>query len=446
MKLCLIHDEADTITKARNITEVMSGQPESHKKWIEFVNNCVEKGIDIKRVFVTATPENVIYLHKPGYVWELPIPTNYVSSDQIHFNELNEFDNKTIMRILTRETKAREKDGGIILYCVERNKEETETGDDDERATQNSVFYSLLQSDTIKKIGLDVISIYNSNGFKFTFRQDSHQNLFINKLEELGKNYSEIEDKEGVYTIKKNELSIAEFYGLLQTVGCKVVLTIGKDLIARGISFVSNHTVNPLTATTMIYKPGSQLSQVAITQAIGRLCGTAQPHLARRLYTTDDVYTNYMTFNRNQREIISAIREHNSTVTDSLIANIALWKASRSVDRKALKLEQDMMFWEDPQDEGYVSDDDRMKSLIDRWWGANTISGKILRFVYTQQSVSRNSLQNYLHELKCSSSADKWLTQLTTPDQKGYNLVYKKKDNNFELHEKAINYIEIKYT
>jgi hypothetical protein len=59
----------------------------------------------------------------------------------------------------------------------------------------------------------------------------------------------------------------------------------------------------------MIYKPGSQLSQVAIAQAIGRLNGTAQPTLKRRLYTTDDVYTNYTTFNRNQKEISLPLRK-----------------------------------------------------------------------------------------------------------------------------------------
>jgi hypothetical protein len=34
-----------------------------------------------------------------------------------------------------------------------------------------------------------------------------------------------------------------------------------------------------------------------------------------------------------------------------------------------------MVFWEDPasenEDEGYASDDSRMKSLIDHWWGGN---------------------------------------------------------------------------
>ncbi|MEY3422658.1 MAG: hypothetical protein RIR48_2983 [Bacteroidota bacterium] len=380
--LCLIHDEADTVTKARNIVEIVSGQPESHKKWIELTNKVYQKGIDLKRIFVTATPENVVYLHKPQFVWELPIPENYVSSEQLSFSEISEFDNASITRILTREVKARQQECGIILYCVERNKEESE---DDDGSNQIHVFRNVFSS--IKKTGLDSVSIYNSNGFRVAFRLQKHQTLFINKMEELSIKYTEMEDYS--FLIRKNDLSISQFYGILQTIGCRVVLTIGKDLISRGISFVSDHKDNPLTATTMIYKPGSQLSQVALTQAIGRLNGTAQPALIRRLYTTDDVYTNYCVFNKNQREIISAIRDNNYKVDDDLISNIALWKASRMIDRKALKLEKDISFWEDTMsedDEGYTSEDEidgvNLKKL-NKWIHGDTLVGRMINYLYT---------------------------------------------------------------
>lgn len=419
-KLCLIHDEADVITKARNISEIVSGQPESHKKWIEFVNNSIEKGIDIKRVFVTATPENVVYLHRPGYVWELPTPKNYVSGEQIHFNELNDFDTKTITRILTREVKDREEEGGIILYCVERNKDENE--DYEGVSNQNSVFSSLIGN--IKKIGLDAISVYNSNGFKFVFRSTKHKKIFINKLEELNINYNTNENDTDILVIKKTDLAICKFYGLLQIVGCKTVLTIGKDLISRGISFVSDQIDNPLTATTMIYKPGTQLSQVSLTQAIGRLNGTAQPSLIRRLYTTDDVYSNYKTFITNQKEIMSAIRNNNHSVDEELISDIALWKASRPVDRKALKLEKDMTFWSDSDSgcETDESDETRMKNLVDNWWNADTIIGRIFNFVYQSNSgVSETELKNYITSL--GGIPRTWYTDLHTPN-KDYWLVF----------------------
>jgi hypothetical protein len=379
--LCLIHDEADTVTKARNISEVVTGQPESHKKWIELTQKICGKGIDMKRVFVTATPENVVYLHKPQFVWVLDIPQTYVSANDVQFSELTTFDNESVLRILTREAKLRREEGGIILYCVERNKETLE-----EEISQSQVFSNIVKM--IKKTGLDVISIYNSDGIRVTFRLNKLLTQFTNKLEDLCVRY---EENENDLLIKKNELSISRFYGLIQEVGAKVVLTIGRDLIARGISFVSDATENPLTATTMIYKPGTQLSQVAIAQAIGRLNGMAQPNLIRRLYTTDDVYTNYTIFNRNQKEIIAAIEENGLKVDTELIENIALWKASRTVDRKALKLEQDMIFWEDPasenEDEGYISDEgciDGVKlSNLQKWINGDTLVGKMINFLYT---------------------------------------------------------------
>ncbi len=400
--LCLIHDEADTVTKARNISEVAVGQPESHKKWIELTTKICGKGVDLKRIFVTATPENVVYLHKPQFVWVLDIPETYVSADAIQFSELSIFDNQTITRILTREARLRREEGGIILYCVERNKETCDSEDDYDEASQSQVFYNAKSS--IKKTGLDVVSIYNSDGIRVAFRTQRLGNLFINKLEDQGVRYNMNEENENDFLIKKNELSISRFYGMVQEVGAKVVLTIGRDLLSRGISFVSNATTGPLTATTMIYKPGSQLSQVAIAQAIGRLNGTAQPTLKRRLYTTDDVYTNYTTFNRNQKEIISAIKENDLSVDNDLIANIALWKASRTVDRKALQLERNMTFWEDPalcgeEDDGYFSDEgciDGVKlSNLQKWINGDTLVAKMINYLYTCETpITFDQFQN----------------------------------------------------
>jgi hypothetical protein len=276
------------------------------------VNKTYNNGLIIKRVFVSATPENVIYLHKPKYIWELPVPENYVSSNKIHFTEQNDFDTHSILRIIKREVTLRREEGGIILYCVERNKDES---DSEEKSlnSQINVFMSTLKG--MKSTGLDAVTVYNSDGIKVALRLKRLKTLFVNKLEDQSIRYEEHSE---YIQIKKNEMAICEFYGLLQDTGCKVVLTIGKDLISRGISFVSNKTENPLTATTMIYKPGSQLSQVALCQAIGRLNGTAQPSLTRRLYTTDDVYSNYITFCKNQREILVAIRNNGNKVDDSL--------------------------------------------------------------------------------------------------------------------------------
>lgn len=411
--LCLIHDEADVITKDRNIEEIIKTQPESHKKWLEFTSDMYSTGIDLKRVFVTATPENVIYFYKPGFVWELPVPENYVSYKDIRTSYINNFDLRHVIRIIRGEIRDRYKENGIILYCVERNKDEI--NEEDPRSNQMQVFMHVLTN--IRKIGLDVVSIYNSNGFKFAFKLQKHQTLFVNKMKEQSIPY--VISENSILTLKKTDLSISEFYGYLQWAGVQFVLTIGKDLISRGISFVSNYKENPLTATTMIYKPGTQLSQVALTQAIGRLNGTAQPKLARRLYTTEDVYSNYTTFMQNQREIMDAIRGNGNKVDDDLIQEIALWKDTRPVDRKSLKLEKDMIFWEDSQsgsedDDGYASDDQTIDGVklnkLKEWIHSETLVGRMINYLYTCENPI--TLEEFKNELDYTNRHNEFLSNI----------------------------------
>jgi hypothetical protein len=432
--ICIINDEGDVTTKSRNITEI-TNQPESHKKWMEFTKKTQDKGINIKRVFVTATPENVIYIHRPGYLWNLSIPDNYVGYNKINFNELNDFSSRQITTILAREVRLRKEEGGIILYCVERNKDS-----DEDDNNQMKVFIDIIS--TLKKTGLDAVSVYNSDGIKVVFRLKKQKTMFINKIETLNLKYSMEND---IINISKKDLVISKFYGYLQSCECKVVLTIGKDLISRGISFVSDYKENPLTATTMIYKPGNQLHCVALCQAIGRLTGTAQSKLVRRLYTTDDVYNNYMTLVQNQIDIITMIKENGNKIDDEVIADIVLNKMSRPVDRKTLKLEKDMVFWEEAEDtdeSGYASDRDenRMKQLINIWWNADTIIGKILKFIYDSlNGVGEDELKIFIE--KCGSKNITSHYQELVKNDRKYNLVFQRKNNITTLTPEAREYI-----
>ena len=436
--LCLIHDEADVITKDKNIKEILSTQPESHKKWIEFTSTMYSTGIDLKRVFVTATPENVVYFYKPGFVWELSVPDNYVSSNDIDPNFIDTFDARIITRILTTEVKRRKDEGGIILYCVERNKEEVNEKND--RSNQSQVFLNIL--DNIKKTGLDVVSIYNSNGFKLAFRLKKHSILFENELNSNSIRYT---IKDNVIDIKKNELSISEFYGYLQSCGCKMVLTIGKDLISRGISFVSNHTENPLTATTMIYRPGTQLSQVALTQAIGRLNGTAQPKLKRRLYTTEDVYSNYTTFMNNQKEIMNSISLNKKKVDDELIDEIVLRKDTRLVDRKALKLEHNMVFWEDANDEEFINDTNQIDGVklrnLNKWINSETLVGRMINYLFTCEE--HISVEEFKDEIEYTGSLEEFLSNLRggISIKSQYGKLWNQKNNTIILNKNIRKYI-----
>jgi hypothetical protein len=257
--------------------------------------------------------------------------------------------------------------------------------------------------------------MYNSDGIKVVFRLKKQKTMFINKIETLDLKYTM---DNNVINVNKRDIVISKFYGYLQSCDCKVVLTIGKDLISRGISFVSDHKENPLTATTMIYKPGNQLHCVALCQAIGRLTGTAQSKLLRRLYTTDDVYNNYMTFIENQKEIIKAIKENGNKVDDSLISDIALWKMSRPVDRKTLKLEKDMVFWEDTEDmesdSGYTTDENEIDGVklvsLHKWINGDTLVGKMVRYLYDNEEIM--SFREFKDGISYEKSDEEFLSNI----------------------------------
>ena len=438
--VCIINDEGDVVTKARNITDV-ANQPESHKKWIEFTQKTSDRGISVKRVFVSATPENVVYIHKPGYLWDLPIPDNYIGHDKINFNELNDFSTRQITRILAREVRLRKQEGGIILYCVERNKDSDENDNN-----QMKVFNDIVSN--LKQTGLDAVTMYNSDGIKVVFRLKKQKTMFINKIETLDLKYT-IDNN--IINVNKRDIVISKFYGYLQSCDCKVVLTIGKDLISRGISFVSDHKEAPLTATTMIYKPGNQLHCVALCQAIGRLTGTAQSKLSRRLYTTDDVYNNYMTFIQNQKEIVKAIKENGNKVDDSLISDIALWKMSRPVDRKTLKLEKDMVFWEDTEDmesdSGYTTDEDEIDGVklvnLHKWINHDTtLVARMVNFLYKYKETI--TFEEFKRDFNYEKSYEEFKNNIDNARSLNakYGKVWFVKDNTIKLNKNIREYID----
>lgn len=64
-KIAIIHDEADQVTKDHDTEKINDEQAESYKKWLEFMELINKKMgyMDLKRVFVTATPENCVMLY-----------------------------------------------------------------------------------------------------------------------------------------------------------------------------------------------------------------------------------------------------------------------------------------------------------------------------------------------------------------------------------------------
>lgn len=96
------------------------------------------------------------------------------------------------------------------------------------------------------------------------------------------------------------------------------------------------------------------------------------------------------------------------------------------------------------QDFGCSSNNDnRIKRLIDLWWNADTIIGKIFKFVYDSEvGVNELKLKNYIKSLNGIERT--WYTDLHT-SKKDYCLIFIRDNNRItKISEEANVYIKTK--
>jgi len=184
------------------------------------------------------------------------------------------------------------------------------------------------------------------------------------------------------------------------------------DLMNRGISFVSERQDYPvsdtLSASSMIFTPGKQQHIVALIQIIGRLNGTVRPDVERRLYTTSNVMSNYINGIKNQEQYISEIELANGETTPEVIKRIKFNNTiTRRIDRK--KVTPTFTFNSD----SVTVNESRMKHFVNLWIHADTIIGKIFRFVLESQvGRSEMELKEFIREI---GAADTWYLDLHAP-------------------------------
>ncbi len=340
-KMMIIHDEGDVIQKDSDTSNIHEEQAQSHQKWIELTNMFSDnlKHVNIKRVFVSATPENCCALYdiKSAHIIQLEAPGSYRGWKDIKYTPLQ--DDFDIKEVITEEVRRIQHDatnptGEAILYCMERN---TDSGGNNHHEVLKSL------SSFLPKI---TIHTYNSKGITlYTTNQQLKQLLNVIDVEDITSNGSTkivqvkaTNGPSGFLQLHKS-VTIRKLYSLCQEAGERVVITIGRDLINRGISYVSENKELPLIATTIIYKPGQAMHVVGDVQTIGRITGTARPDLKRRLYAPEKVIENYQNFNKNQEQFLKDIKENGDEVTSEM------WKKymfknqlTKPLDRKTLKL------------------------------------------------------------------------------------------------------------
>ena len=300
-KLVLIHDEADTIVKAKNVNEIEPAQAVSHSAWIEFADAFMKNPLfTFKRVFVTATPlliadkfpikiENIIVLETPN---------GYNGWNNIEMKAIYKNDTKSIIQRFVKDVER----PGALLYCTDKVISE-----------QNVLFKKICNY-------IDCpVSIYNGNGITVRIEKDT-SNKFLEMIKRRKTEYelsikvneSNIlnDDKYNVYKI--TELPISILYQVLKDLHYSKVITIGYDLMQRGISFVSIEKKSgeqPLAAVDLIYQCGNSLNTVSINQAIGRITGTVNPHIKRKLYSTQEIIDSYINYNMNQDDFFAKLKE-----------------------------------------------------------------------------------------------------------------------------------------
>ena len=428
----------DVVTKDANVEKMNDEQSESHQEWLKMVEYFKRSNIDLKRVFVTATPENVCYKYKVEHVIRLQVPHNYIGYNKIDYVCLE--DTKDIKEILIEEQNRRllAKENGAILYCVDKKISEGTT-------CQDETFVSVCSY--VKKC---VVNTYNGNGItarvlnkrKFEARLKEFIKL-NNRDASLSKiKYTDISTNATKKVFNITGMAIKDFYQICKEIGMGIFVTIGMDLIARAISFVSSErSLDTVAATTMIYKPGTNLHAVGLCQAIGRITGTARPDLQRTLYAPKSVIENYLNYNQNQEQYLSEITQNEIATSDMMKKIVLKNRLTRPLDRTKLKLKPVYARNRRESEESVASSSgiSRMKELIDTWWNADTIIGKILRYVYQKSAVHESDLKEYIKE--CGSNNQYQMYHHLVTSGKEYNLVFERLNEITKLNKAAKDYI-----
>jgi hypothetical protein len=323
-KLLLIHDEADVITKDYDVNIPSHGQCKSHQLWISLVDLFTQN--QLKRVFVTATPENIVYKYVIDNCIRLNVSNNYIGYDKVNFNAVDEFNEYNVneLAVIQQNRMIREKENGVTLIAWPRKIQDG----------QDVLFESLISNPEITC----VVNTYNGNGIVARVNNPKFTEAVLKRTEGTSILVSQQEYRQNVWDI--TGMAIKDFYEICREIGSGVVITIGMDLMCRGISFVSSSkTVNTVAATVLIYCPGETRHGVGLNQAIGRITGTARPDLPRYVFSTQKIIDDYISFNRNQEQYIQAILDNGGKMTPKEMIAVELnHKIGRNLDRAPLRL------------------------------------------------------------------------------------------------------------
>jgi hypothetical protein len=344
-RILLFHDEGDVITKDMDTEHVSPTQTQSHQQWIQLTQWIGSKSLLYKRIFCTATPENVLFKYPIQTIFRVPLPFQYQGPEKVQgyaveversssSSEISPFPFEYELECEIRHTlSSLPCHPRIFLYCTDRQI----TTNGQQKSFQflcNKYIRDYDHHHDYKNI---VICMYNGRGIEF-------ESSSLTMTTSIQLHYS-------LYP-----QGISYFYEACRKSGVSLIITIGMDLMSRGISFVSkpsslpeSHDMNDkndiandqnvIAATVMFYRPGAHIHAVALQQAIGRITGTACPMMERKLYASSKIIQDYQFQYQNQIHCLDAFESSSHPFSNEFMQTYHYpHRVMRPLDRKRLGL------------------------------------------------------------------------------------------------------------
>jgi len=326
----LIHDEGDVVIKDPSVSAIRPRQPESHKAWIQYCTFLSQR-FTLKRAFLSATPECVNYMVDATVVISLISGDGYVGYRHIQYTALPEHDgaddenaNDLILPMLYDECRRMKE--GAILYCVNRR---IEDGHD--------TLFTQICEEVDRNV---IVHTYNGKGIVARVVHPRFVPTLAGLINEMKLTKTKIQStltSPIILTIEN--VPVSEFYEACRRLQLYKIITIGYDLMSRGISFVSSgRAPDTIAATTMFYKPGKTMHAVGICQAVGRITGRARPDMERKLFAPRAVIQKYLAFNMNQEVYIPRLVASKRTTKETMSAIVHPHRMTGPIDRPNLQL------------------------------------------------------------------------------------------------------------
>jgi hypothetical protein len=446
-EIVIFHDEGDTIiTHPEMSNPYAEGVPVTHGWWLSFEIKCHELKTKFKRIFITAT------LESPAFLLNIPSRNLFSIGRTEDYSGYNSIELKTaktmkdgIMRSKEQLVKLKKQieldEVNFCKFYIKKIRNDK---------TYEAILYS--NANTIKEqdralrifaiLGCTVNTYNGKNGIK-TFIPETYKQKFIDNLK--NKNIKPVKNNDKVY-ITINDMTIQTFYTIMKEIGENCIITIGKEYMGRGISFVGMGK-NPIVASKLIFTASKDMSLVALNQLVGRITGRAGENLERIWFAPEKDFYEYKKYNINQEYVINNVldnQDKNEIIRD-VMDRTRTQKTRRNIEGPKLKIVEYATVLEVEQELEEILEEipeEKVKRLITGWKrNLNWNISKIFLEVCRLGSINENDLKNYIFEENENGidmkRAIETVELLTRNHKREYHLIFQKQNNIIKLTPEA---------